>query len=61
MNIQSMPAGARRIKQNAWGNWYGYIGRKNVVSFSATPFESMEDQANRWLKETGDFNPSKYE
>ncbi len=38
-----------RIKQNAWGNWYGYKGTRKVESFSSSPYESQEEQALRWL------------
>lgn len=46
-----------RIKQNAWGNWYGYLGNKKVASFSNTPTETMEEQAQAWLKENTDLIP----
>lgn len=23
----------RRVKQNVWGNWNGYIGRRKVIEF----------------------------
>jgi len=38
----------RRIKQNLWGNWYGYEGNKKVIAFSNSPFESMEQAAKVW-------------
>jgi hypothetical protein len=22
------------VKQNRWGNWYGYLGRKRVIAFA---------------------------
>lgn len=51
----------RRIRQNAWGNWYGYDGKRRVVVFNNTPCESMEQQAQRWLLETGPFNPNPWQ
>ena len=39
------------IKQNAWDNWYGYIGNRKVASFFNTPTETQEQQAKRWLQE----------
>ena len=41
-------SGKRRIKQNAWGNWYGYEGSKRVNAFAETPEYSMEQNAERW-------------
>jgi hypothetical protein len=41
----------RRIRQNAYGNWYGYIGTRRVEQFFNSPEETMEQQANRWLKD----------
>ena len=38
----------RRIKQNAWGNWYGYEGKRRVKAFAETPEYSMEQNAERW-------------
>jgi len=46
-----------RIKQNAWGNWYGYLGNKKVESFSNTPTETMEQQAQVWLAANTDLIP----
>jgi len=46
-----------RIKQNAWGNWYGYLGTKKVASFANSPTETMEQQAQAWLKENTDLIP----
>lgn len=40
-----------RIRENAWGNWYGYIGNKRVEQFFNTPEETQEQQARRWLAE----------
>lgn len=28
-----MKTGRRKAKQNAWGNWNGYVGRRRVVEF----------------------------
>ena len=41
-------SGKRRIKQNVWGNWYGYEGSKRVKAFCETPEYSMEQNAERW-------------
>lgn len=38
-----------KIKQNAWGNWYGYIGTRKVAAFSNSPTQSQEDAAKEWL------------
>jgi hypothetical protein len=40
---------SKSIKQNAWDNWYGYMGRKKVRMFTNTAIETQEDEANRWL------------
>lgn len=40
-----------RIHKNVWDNWYGYLGRKRVISFCNSPTETQEQQAKRWLKE----------
>lgn len=50
-----MKAPKRRIRQSAWGNWYGYEGSRKVIEFSNTPFEAQEDMAIRWASETGSF------
>lgn len=39
-----------RIRCNQYGNWYGYIGNKKVISFMNTPFDSQEQQAQSWLE-----------
>jgi len=39
----------RRIRQNAWGNWYGYIGRRRVIAFGDSPVRGAEAEAERWL------------
>ena len=41
-------SGKRRIRQNAWGNWYGYEGKRRVKAFAETPEYSMEQNAERW-------------
>jgi len=38
-----------RIRQNAWDNWYGYLGRKRVMEFVNSSTETQEQQAKRWL------------
>ena len=44
--------GTPRIRQNAWGNWYGYIGNTRVIAFANTiPGSGMEEEAQAWLKE----------
>src|SRR5262245_50669796 len=40
-----------RIKQNRWDNWYGYLGSKKVIAFFNSPEETMEEAAQRWLRE----------
>jgi hypothetical protein len=40
----------RKIRINAWGNWYGYEGAKRVIEFGTD-----ERAANEWL-----VNPEKY-
>lgn len=40
-----------RIKQNAWDNWYGYLGRKRVEMFFNTSTATAEQNAQAWLKE----------
>jgi hypothetical protein len=39
------------IRQNAWGNWYGYIGRRKARAFFNTATQTQEQQANDWLTE----------
>lgn len=39
----------RRIRQNIWGNWYGYEGTKRVREFSNGPYASAEQDAQDWL------------
>ncbi len=40
-----------RIRENRWGNWYGYAGRKRVEMFFASPEKSQEQSAREWLFE----------
>lgn len=40
-----------RIRKNQWDNWYGYNGWYCVIAFSNTPSETMEQQAERWMRE----------
>ena len=39
------------IKENRYGNWYGYKGNKRVEIFFAIPGKSQEDSAKEWLQE----------
>jgi len=39
----------RRIRQNRYDNWYGYLGARRVRAFGNTPEETAEQQAARWL------------
>jgi hypothetical protein len=41
---------ARRIKQNQWGNWYGYEGTKRVKAFGNSTEYTTEQLANMWLR-----------
>src|SRR5512137_1238497 len=43
--------GNKSIGCTAWGNWYGYIGRRKVESFMNTPEASAEDNARAWLNQ----------
>jgi hypothetical protein len=38
-----------RIKQNIYGNWYGYLGNKRVMEFGETSEFTQEQNAQRWL------------
>ena len=38
-----------RIKQNVYGNWYGYLGSKRVIEFGETAEYTQEQNAQRWL------------
>ena len=41
----------RRIHQNIWGNWNGYLGTRKVIEFGLDSWE-----AEHWLKH-GDSKP----
>jgi hypothetical protein len=41
--------GKRRIRVNAWGNWYGYEGRNRVKNFYNTSYATQEQNAESWL------------
>lgn len=43
----SKPASIKKIRQNIWGNWNGYIGRSKVIEFGTDEF-----RANEWLAGT---------
>jgi hypothetical protein len=61
--MEAMKPRKARIKQNAWGNWYGYLGVSRVESFANTPYESAEQMAQRWLQlmQSGtDYNDQDY-
>jgi hypothetical protein len=40
-----------RIRETAWGNWYGYLGSKRVECFGASSTETQQQAAERWLRE----------
>ena len=37
------------IRQNAWDNWYGYLGGKKVIAFGNAKGQTAERAANEWL------------
>lgn len=37
------------IRQNVWGNWYGYIGGKKVEWFLEDAGTTQEQNAKAWL------------
>ena len=47
---KSFLSGNRRIRQNVWGNWYGYIGTRKVQWFFDNSFGTQEEHAKRWLE-----------
>jgi hypothetical protein len=51
-NEQRSSDGKRTIRQNAWGNWHGYISGKRSETFANMPYASAEDLANDWVKKT---------
>jgi len=40
----------RRIKENAWGNWYGYEGNRMTTPFFNTPTHTQKQEAEYWLE-----------
>jgi hypothetical protein len=40
-----------RIRENIYGNWYGYLGNRRVEMFFNSSTETMEQAAKRWLTE----------
>lgn len=46
-----------RIKQNVWGNWYGYLGSRKVIAFADGPENTMEQEAQIWLAGHRTSNP----
>lgn len=40
-----------RIRQNRFGNWYGYLGTRRVAAFGNSTTETAEQAAARWLRE----------
>lgn len=45
---------AKRIRENRWGNWYGYAGRRRVAAFTSDSQFTAEQRARQWL---GDKRP----
>lgn len=45
--IENTKQPKRRIKQNVWGNWYGYEGNRRVIAFPAT---IPEQDVTEWLQ-----------
>lgn len=37
------------IRENRYGNWHGYLGKKQVETFLSTGLLSQEQQAQQWL------------
>lgn len=46
---REIPKGKRKIRQNIWGNWVGYIGRERFKEFGYRA--SAESEALNWLNE----------
>lgn len=44
-----MKTSKRRIKRNAWDNWYGYQGARKVKAFVESVEYTAEQNAKRWL------------
>jgi len=38
-----------KVRENQWGNWYGYRGRRRVMEFANTSEFTAEQNAYRWL------------
>lgn len=36
----------RKVKQNVWGNWYGYEGRRRVRAFS---LNTLDYEFQAWI------------
>lgn len=45
------------IRQNVWGNWYGYIGGRTAAMFFGNDHEQSTDAA-RWLKAVSELTPT---
>jgi hypothetical protein len=37
------------IRENVWGNWYGYVSGRKVMPFFSTPDTSQEEEAWDWF------------
>ncbi len=48
-----VPGGKAKVRQNAWGNWRGYIGGKNVMEFCDRADKTAEQEARQWLAAQG--------
>jgi hypothetical protein len=51
MNSKETNKMKARIKQNAWGNWYGYLGNRKVECFFNDAYGTQEQHAQEWLAE----------
>jgi hypothetical protein len=40
------------IRENVWGNWYGYISGRRVEQFFNTPFATQQQNAEKWQADT---------
>lgn len=45
------------VRQNVWGNWYGYIGGRLAAMFFGNDHEQSADAA-RWLKAVSALTPA---
>ena len=43
------PNTGRAIKENVWGNWYGYESGRRVMAFGNLPEATAEQAARAWL------------